>query len=271
MGPSSRRPAREHGRRWPSGPTARSTTPTSWAAPWLHLADGHLTKQPVATFNNPIAFNDAGRLFVAQAFQGAMRRGSGPGEAACDDPVRIGCRRLPYQLNGFSTLFCTDALRPRGPLSARSCASTSPPRPSPSWRATWAATPRRSSSMLVVLYASLGGTVRPVRHRDRAVTTSPPSLSVSTRLPPTIGAACSSPTRTTVTLTRRSSPLTGSHRPAPHRGMIVLVSRGAAAGHRRSPGRGGGPAGGSPRTTGARAESARPSTLTSVRSAPCPA
>ena len=66
-------------------------------------ADGHLTKQPVATFNNPIAFNDAGRLFVAQAFQGDCLYEVDP--ALVKPPAMIlcgsGAAGFPDQLNGF--------------------------------------------------------------------------------------------------------------------------------------------------------------------------
>ena len=66
-------------------------------------ADGHLTKQPVATFNNPIAFDAKGRLFVAQAFQGDCLYEVDP--ALVKPPTRILCgsgeEGFPEQLNGF--------------------------------------------------------------------------------------------------------------------------------------------------------------------------
>ena len=66
-------------------------------------ADGHLTKQSVATFNNPIAFDADGRLFVAQAFQGDCLYEVDP--ALVKLPTRILCgsgeKGFPEQLNGF--------------------------------------------------------------------------------------------------------------------------------------------------------------------------
>ena len=66
-------------------------------------ADGHLTKQPVATFNNPIAFDAKGRLFVAQAFQGDCLYEVDP--ALVKPPTKILCgsgeKGFPDQLNGF--------------------------------------------------------------------------------------------------------------------------------------------------------------------------
>ena len=66
-------------------------------------ADGHLTKQPVATFNNPIAFDAKGRLFVAQAFQGDCLYEVDP--ALVKPPTKIlcgsGAAGFPDQLNGF--------------------------------------------------------------------------------------------------------------------------------------------------------------------------
>ena len=66
-------------------------------------ADGHLTKQSVATFNNPIAFDAKGRLFVAQAFQGDCLYEVDP--ALVNPPTRILCgsgeKGFPEQLNGF--------------------------------------------------------------------------------------------------------------------------------------------------------------------------
>jgi sugar lactone lactonase YvrE len=66
-------------------------------------ADGHLKKQPVATFNNPIAFDAAGRLFVGQAFQGDCLYEVDP--ALVTPPTKIlcgsGAAGFPDQLNGF--------------------------------------------------------------------------------------------------------------------------------------------------------------------------
>ena len=66
-------------------------------------ADGHLTKQAVATFNNPIAFDAKGRLFVAQAFQGDCLYEVDP--ALVKSPTKILCgsgeKGFPDQLNGF--------------------------------------------------------------------------------------------------------------------------------------------------------------------------
>jgi sugar lactone lactonase YvrE len=65
--------------------------------------DGHLTKQPVAAFNNPLAFDAVGRLFVAQALLGDCLYRVDPALVA--PPVKIlcgsGAAGFPEQLNGF--------------------------------------------------------------------------------------------------------------------------------------------------------------------------
>jgi sugar lactone lactonase YvrE len=64
---------------------------------------GAITKQAVAVFNNPIAFNAQGRLFVAQAFQGDCLYEVDPALVAA--PTKIMCGNgapgFPEQLNGF--------------------------------------------------------------------------------------------------------------------------------------------------------------------------
>jgi sugar lactone lactonase YvrE len=65
--------------------------------------DGHLTKQAVAPFANPIAFDAQGRLFVGQALQGDCLYEVDPALVAA--PTKILCGSgapgYPDQLNGF--------------------------------------------------------------------------------------------------------------------------------------------------------------------------